>query len=378
MSRLDLTRVTDVRHRASREVDAGVLPSCQFAVGYEGEVIASETLGDASGTDRYCIFSASKPITTSALWASFASGDIDISAPVTDYLPGFAGRSKGDITVENILTHTAGLPNAKLTPAAWTSHDLRIAEMANWVPATPAGSAFAYHPTSAHWVAATILEEVTGTDFRDVIHARVSEPIGIPRIFGDPSPYAARPAKLVGTPTPPAEIAAFVGVDPDELGALNDPDIETTPEFLIALTEDVNRRAGTPGAGGFMTATDLALVYQHFLHDPGGIFDPHWRHDALNVIRNDIADIFGTTASRTTSFVISGEEPNRLMRGLGETVSTAAFGHGGAAGQIAWADPETGVSFAFVTDGFDVDFFREAARTYELNMFAGQIGKADA
>ena len=52
-----------------------------------------------------------------------------------------------------------------------------------------------------------------------------------------------------------------------------------------------------------------------------------------------------------------------MMRGMGATVSANAFGHNGAGGQIAWADPATGLSFAFVTSGLDLNFLREARRT---------------
>ena len=42
-------------------------------------------------------------------------------------------------------------------------------------------------------------------------------------------------------------------------------------------------------------------------------------------------------------------------------MSPGTFGHNGAGGQIAWADPATGLSFAFVTNGYDRHEVRQPA-----------------
>ena len=55
----------------------------------------------------------------------------------------------------------------------------------NWEP----GSSYEYHPTSAHWVLAEIIDRVTGGDFRDVVQDRVTDPAGLPRLLGlEPGP----------------------------------------------------------------------------------------------------------------------------------------------------------------------------------------------
>ena len=40
-----------------------------------------------------------------------------------------------------------------------------------------------------------------------------------------------------------------------------------------------------------------------------------------------------------------------MLRGFGSGTSPRAFGHGGAGGQVAWGDPETGLSFSYCTNG---------------------------
>ena len=62
---------------------------------------------------------------------------------------------------------------------------------------------------------------------------------------------------------------------------------------------------------------------------------------------------------------------------LGHTVSPGAFGHAGAAGQIAWADPATGLSFAYVTNGIDAHMIRQAKRGTALSSRAAVCAEAD-
>ena len=47
-----------------------------------------------------------------------------------------------------------------------------------------------------------------------------------------------------------------------------------------------------------------------------------------------------------------------------------AFGHNGAGGQIAWADPVTGLSFCYLTNGLDRHLLRESRRTTALGSLA--------
>ncbi|MYB03794.1 MAG: beta-lactamase family protein, partial [Acidimicrobiaceae bacterium] len=44
-----------------------------------------------------------------------------------------------------------------------------------------------------------------------------------------------------------------------------------------------------------------------------------------------------------------------------------AFGHGGAAGQVAWADPASGFSFAYLTNGLDRNDLASARRRVALS-----------
>jgi CubicO group peptidase (beta-lactamase class C family) len=60
---------------------------------------------------------------------------------------------------------------------------------------------------------------------------------------------------------------------------------------------------------------------------------------------------------------------------MGKTVSPAAFGHNGAGGQIAWADPATGLSFVYLTNGMDQHIIRQSRRTTAIASRAAVCAK---
>jgi hypothetical protein len=78
-------------------------------------------------------------------------------------------------------------------------------------------------------------------------------------------------------------------------------------------------------------------------------------------VRNNFPDLMGIPVNRALGVVVAGDE-HRNARGFGHTNSPLAFGHGGAGGQIAWGDPETGISLGYCTSGHDRNVIRQARR----------------
>ena len=118
------------------------------------------------------------------------------------------------------------------------------------------------------------------------------------------------------------------------------------------------------GGGAVSSAADLALYYQGLLHNPGKTSDPDVLADATGHVRNTFPDpLTGVPANRGLGVVIAGDDGRSAGRGLGHTVSPRAFGHNGAGGQVAWADPDTGLSFVYLTNGLDRNQLREWRRS---------------
>jgi CubicO group peptidase (beta-lactamase class C family) len=129
------------------------------------------------------------------------------------------------------------------------------------------------------------------------------------------------------------------------------------------LNEPQIRAVGVPGGGAVSDAADVVRFYQALLHDNAGIWKSEVLEDAKTNVRNRFPDYLGTPANRTLGLVLAGDDGRSNYRGMGRTVSPGTFGHNGAGGQIAWADPATGLSFCYLTDALDQNPIREARRT---------------
>ena len=363
MRRLDQAAVRTLLDRAHREVDAGLLPSCQLALALDGEVVLDEAIGDAGADTRYVVFSATKPFVAATLWALIGDGLVDPALPVVEYVPGFGTNGKDVVTVEQVMLHTAGFPAAPLAPLHGATSAGRRAAFGRWRLNWPPGTRYEYHPTSAHWVLAEIIEQVTGADFRDVVADRVTGPAGLPRVLG-PLPWRAAPLVSVGGPATPDELEAAFGIR--EL-----PVTEVTADALLGFNDPAVQAVGVPGGGGVMRASDLARFYQAVLRNPGELWRPDVLADAVGRVRNHLPDpLTGTPANRTLGLVQAGGDGLGSMRGFGRTVSPRAVGHNGARGQLAWADPATGLSFAYCTNGLDEHPIREPRRGTALSSLA--------
>ncbi len=346
--------------RAQREIDTGLLPSCQIALARNGELEVFEAYGDATTDTRFIVYSATKAFVASLVWVLIGEGAIDVTRRVVDYIPEFAPNGKGVITVEQVMLHTAGFPYAPLGPPAMLTREGRVEKMAEWRLNWEPDSTYEYHPESAHWVLAEIVDRVTGADYRDLVEERVTRPAGIPeRVLGTSAPIA--PVVEVGEEATPDELEAALGVR--EL-----PTTTVTPEGLIALSQDDARPVGHPGGGGIMRAADLALFYQALLHDDAGVWKPDVLADATGRVRNSKPERWTRIpANRGLGVVIAGDDGKSPLRGFGHTNSPRTFGHNGAGGQIAWADPESGISFAYVTNGLDAHVLRQGRRGIGLS-----------
>jgi CubicO group peptidase (beta-lactamase class C family) len=356
---VDAARVAELVERARRELDAGILSSCQLAIARGGVVVLHLTLGDAPSDARYVIFSCTKPIVASALWQLIGEGRLDPATRVAELIPEFATNGKDVVTVEQVMLHTSGFPYAPLGPPRWYDRSGRLEAFSSWRLTSDPGSRYEYHASSAHWVLAEILERLDGVDFRDAIRRRVLDPLGLDRLrvgrVGDDQ-RDIQPVVPVGEAPDLAALAA-------ELGLGEMPPTEVTPEAIVVFNEPRARDLGVPGGGAVSDAADLARFYQSLLANPGGLWDPEVLADVTGRVRTTLPDFLGTPANRSLGLVIAGGDGMAARRGFGHTVSPRAFGHDGAGGQIAFADPATGLSFAYLTGDHDLDQLRQWRRT---------------
>ena len=180
---LDPEKIATLLARVRREVDAGLLPATQVAVARNGKVAVFESYGDARDESLFCVFSATKAITSAAGWILMQEGKLDESELVADIIPQFATNDKQDITVEQLFLHTAGFPAAPFKALDWNDPTTRLERFAQWQLNWPPGSRYEYHPTSSMWVIAEIIERRSGTSFQQFVRERIAQPLGLNDLF---------------------------------------------------------------------------------------------------------------------------------------------------------------------------------------------------
>lgn len=348
--------------RAAREVDEGRLPSCQLAVARAGELLHVCTLGAASDTNRYLTFSVTKALVAAAVWIAISDGCLRPDTRVCEHVPVFARPGFYAVTLEHLLTHTAGFPRAPLPPLDGATSVGRNAWFARWRTDEEPATRTEYSPTAYHWVVAELLEQAIGTDYRSYVAERVVEPLGLR-------------ALQLGVPVEEqGNVVDAVAVGRHDVLDERTP-VVLTLDGLLEMDHPAVRVVGVPGGGAVSTAADIALLYQAFLHNPEELWDPRVLADATGRIRNDLPDPWTQiAANRSLGLVIAGSDGKGSMRdAFGRSVGPRAFGAAGASGQVAWADPDTGLSFCYLTNGLESDQVRSFMRSASVSSLAGRL-----
>lgn len=318
----------------------GRYPGCQIAVARHGRLVLDRTFGAAATEPAraarpdtlWLLYSNTKVVLATALWTLAERGAFRFSDRVSDHVPEFARNGKKEITVHQVITHQGGFPAAVVPEAAWDDHEKMRAVVCDFSLEWTPGSRIHYHGLSAHWVLGTLIEAVTGADFRDVVRTTVLEPLGLADelFMGVRGPEAARVSDM-HEPTPAGD------------GVRVDPNANTAAW----------RRSGAPGGGAYGTARAMAALYQMMLAggELGGtrLVSPRTLAYAIRNHTGDRIDEFmGMPMHRGLGPHLRGTTEN--VRGLGAIASPRAFGHGGVGTSYCWGDPDSGVSFAYVTN----------------------------
>jgi CubicO group peptidase (beta-lactamase class C family) len=359
-------RIARLIARCQREVDEGRIPGCQVALGFEGEIVLFEAFGDLTAEQRLHTYSAIKPTVSLTVLELAAEGLLDLDGPVSAVLPTFGSNGKAAITLSQVLLHAGGFPHAPVGLPEFSDRDARLARYEGWRTTWEPGSAFEYHASSAHWVLADCITEVTGRPHADVITERVMAPAGCSRWLAISEDDQANIADVVSVGEVP-DLEAMAA----QFGIESMPTTEVTDDALLVFNEPSIRAAGHPGGGGVCSAAEMALWYQAVMHDDGGFLRPEVKQDALDVVRQYHVDWMGTGANRSHAFTIGGDDGQALMRGYGHTTGPRTFGHGGAKGQRGWGDPDSGLSLGFMTHGLDRDDLVHARRGAGVSSAAG-------
>ncbi|HYM30379.1 MAG TPA: serine hydrolase domain-containing protein [Candidatus Cybelea sp.] len=322
-------------------IKEGRYAGAQIAVARHGKLALFQTFGDARVDPKplpakddtlWLLYSNTKVITAAAIWTLAERGLIRFTDTVAEHVPGFEKNGKGGITIIQLLTHQGGFPEADVRFSAWSDHKLLREQVCDFTLAWTPGSRVQYHPLAAHWVAGVLVEAVTGTDFRTFIAKEVVGPLGL-----EGELYVGLPEREHG------RASDMHDPDPKAKAQIRRKD-ENTPEW---------RLAGVPGGGGYATARAMAAFYQMMV--AGGtlngvrLFSPRTVQYVTRNFTGDRPDLYmGMPMHRGLGPHVRGTTDT--IRGLGSLASPRTFGHGGVGSSYCWGDPDSGVSFAYLTN----------------------------
>ena len=338
---LDPKPLSRLRELITAHIAEGRYPAGQIAIARHGKLGVLWTLGDARLDPQrvparddtlWLLYSNTKVITACAVWILVERGALTFTDRVADHVPGFEANGKGDISVIQLLTHQGGFPNAQVPKEAWEDHELLRRVVAGFTLEWTPGSRVHYHAGAAHWVAAVLIEALTKTDYRAFIRENLAEPLGLADEL------------FVGLP----EGAHGRAVD------MHEPAQDGARQ--VRRSEESNpeaRRAGTPGGGGYATARAMAAFYQMLLQDGqlGGVrlLSPRTiAYVTRNFTGARVDGYMGMPMHRGLGPHLRGTTES--IRGLGSLASPKTFGHGGVGSSYCWADPDSGVSLAYLTN----------------------------
>jgi CubicO group peptidase (beta-lactamase class C family) len=284
------------------------------------------------------VFSTSKALAALMLAWRVARGGIAYDQLATDLWPAFGQAGKDRLTVEQVLSHQAGLSGLRgpLPRDIWLDFDAVCRELEIAEPLWPPGSASGYHPLTFGYLAGQLFRLADGRPLGQALREDVAEPLGLDLWIGLPDAEAHRVCQI------------------QRPSAMPDLNPITEPRRLAFLTPWASfpakqlqqwRRVESPGANGHATAAALARAMAVLACD--GALDGHEILPPGLALEAAAQRIQGP--DQVLPYDLSWGAGFLRNQGLGiYGPSTHAFGHSGHGGSCAVADPERRLSFAYV------------------------------
>jgi CubicO group peptidase (beta-lactamase class C family) len=305
--------------------------------------------------------SSSKGVTTTAAHMLVRRGLLDMDAPVSRYWPEFAANGKADMPVKYLMSHKAGLfvfpPESGIVAMELLDWERCTRALAGMAPLWPPGSAFRYHPVTFGYLVGELVRRQSGKSVGQFVADEFRGPLGLRLWLGDlpEREEAAYAPQFTRLPDPPAgamlERAKAEGVD------LDNPLVKAVLRGYGGSEQAVigflNSRAvhlgQMPAANMIGNARALAKLYAAVIGEVDGI---------------RLLDDKTIEKARTPQTDGLGQPPPldrlpvsmQLRFGLGyeldrpnvPLIGSKSFGHTGAGGKYAFADPESGIAVAYV------------------------------
>ena len=336
--------MSDTTYEGVIDLFAAAVPEddgAQLSVFVRGQQVVNTSIG-VDPSSLVNVFSCSKALSGVAFALIVQNGLIDLDSPVATYWPEFAAKCKAKITVRQLLSHQAGLPETRIgiKNSQWlTDHEaahLLAAERPLWAP----GKAFGYHAISLGTFISELAFRVTGKTIQEYFEENVRKPSGAQAFLGLPESEHHRVAPLLPPKTPTADQLKRYG--PPEnfvpgpyfahvFGSLAPTE---GPEADYSFTGTRGMTFGHPAAGGVATAEGLARVLQWAVG--------YGQTDSG--LEKEIVEDFSQVQVQGFDLVLDSSNSSvgtifAKPSGASPFGSISAFGHAGLAGAMVFADP---------------------------------------
>lgn len=335
-----------VREAFAANFEAGQELGARYALAIEGEIVLDLWAGYADRAQTRAfddatltpVFSTTKAVAALMVARLVGQHRLAYGQRMTDVWPEFGQAGKETVTVEQALSHQAGLCGfaEPMDPALWLDWGAICAKLEAMAPLWPPGSASGYHPVTFGYLAGEVFRRVDGRTLGVALAQDVAGPLGLDIWIGLPE---AEDHRIAEVRRPPAMPDLGEITEPRRLAFLTkwaSPEGRGSPEW---------RRAEIPSANGFATAAALARLMAAMACD-GAV-------DGRQVLAP------GTAAQAARERIVGPDLvlPRTMSWGAGFMRSAGSglygpgaltVGHSGWGGSCAFADPERRLSGAYV------------------------------
>jgi CubicO group peptidase (beta-lactamase class C family) len=265
----------------------------------------------------YILASITKPVTVTALMLLVERGQVSLTDPVQKYLPEFQGPGREKVRVKDLLTHTSGLPDMLPENVKLREANAPLSEFVKGAMTTPLlfepRTSFTYSSMGT-LLAAAIVERVSKMPLAQFEQQELFGPL---KMKLSSLGLGERPLK--DTARVQGDSFAQTVKDLERYGA-NSP-------YL--------RKLGHPWGGMHSNVDDLGVFLQLFLN--GGVYDGK-RILGRATVEAMIAD---QNQGLGHPWGLGwGLQRSSAWNAFGDLSSERTFGHSGASGTVAWADPQ--------------------------------------
>jgi CubicO group peptidase (beta-lactamase class C family) len=339
-------RFDGVREAFAANFAEGLELGARFALAVDGEIVIDLMGGwaDRAMTTPFAeatltpVFSTTKAMANLMIARLVGEGRLAWDTPVSEIWPAFGQAGKEDLTVEQVISHQGGLCGLPepMAPADWFDWDGVCAKLAAMAPLWPPATASGYHPVTVGYLAGEIFRRADGRTLGTALREDIAGPLGLDLWLGLPDSEHGRCAQVRRPPAMP------------QLGEISEP---RRLAFFVkgaipgGVSEAVYRRFEIPSANGHATAPALARMMGILAGD--GVLDSRRflpRGLAAQAARERIAGpdlVLPYDISWGAGFI---RNEGLWLYGPGRET----FGHSGWGGSCAFADPERGISGAYV------------------------------